>query len=693
MTGEGSQKVTASHLKRDAYLYVRQSTLHQVFENTESTKRQYALRQRAVALGWPMERIHVIDCDLGQSAASAGKREGFQRLISEVSLGRAGIVLGLEVSRLARNCTDWHRLLEICALSDTLILDEDGLYNSNNFNDRLLLGLKGTMSEAELHFLQARLRGGILNKARRGELACPLPIGFVYDEHRCVQLHPDIQVRETIALLFQTFRRTGSARATVKHFHEQKILFPQRLRTEPRNGNVVWRGISHSQTLYILHNPRYAGAFFFGKMRTRKRGDGRSITEKLPRSEWIALIPDMHKGYISWSEYEDNQRQLRECGQAYGPERKQGPPREGSALLQGLVICGICGDRMTVKYRQRGNHTYSSYICQRDNIEYGQPVCQQLSGRDIDRIIGELLLSTLTPITLDVALAVQQELSERLGEADRLRAKQVERARYEADLARRRYMQVDPGNRLVADTLEADWNQKLRGLKEAQEEYERQHKADRVLISEEERSDIMALVTDFPRLWNNPATPNRERKRMARLLLEDVTMTRKENITIHVRFKGGATTTITLPAPKHAWELCQTPPEVVAEIDRLLDHYMEAHIATILNERGFRSGKGLQFNPRIIRYICSKYALKSRYHRLREVGMLTLGEIADLLKVTTGTVKIWRRSSLLQAYPYDDRNDYLYEPPGSDTPVKSIGRKLSNRHRFPEVTSDCTKEA
>lgn len=303
LTADAHQKVTAAHLKRNAYLYVRQSTLRQVFENSESTKRQYALRDRAVALGWPLNRIIIIDSDLGQSGASAVDREGFQRLVAEVGIGKAGIVLGLEVSRLARNSTDWHRLLEICALTDTLILDEDGVYNPAHFNDRLLLGLKGTMSEAELHVLRARLQGGILNKARRGELKSPLPVGFAYDAEDRVILDPDKQVQQTLRFFFETFHRTGSACAVVKEFRQQALLFPRRLKKGPHKGDLLWAEMEHSQVLRVLHNPRYAGAFIYGRTRTRKKPDGKESWSKLPREQWV-LVPGMHAGYITWEEYE-----------------------------------------------------------------------------------------------------------------------------------------------------------------------------------------------------------------------------------------------------------------------------------------------------------------------------------------------------------------------------------------------------
>jgi DNA invertase Pin-like site-specific DNA recombinase len=297
MINEAHQKITTAHLSRLAYLYVRQSTLRQVFENTESTKRQYALRDRAAALGWPLDRIVVIDSDLGQSGASGADREGFQRLVSEVGLGRVGIVLGLEVSRLARNSTDWHRLLELCALSDTLILDEDGLYDPAHFNDRLLLGLKGTMSEAELHVLRARLRGGIISKARRGELEMRLPIGFVYADGR-VRLDPDASVQGSVRNLFRTFQRTGSAMATVKAFRDQGLKFPRRVYRGPNKGDVAWNDLNHWRVLWVLHHPRYAGAFCFGRTRTRKYPDGRLASERLAPEQWTAFIHDAHEGYL-----------------------------------------------------------------------------------------------------------------------------------------------------------------------------------------------------------------------------------------------------------------------------------------------------------------------------------------------------------------------------------------------------------
>ena len=669
------QKVNAGHLKRNAYLYVRQSTIRQVLENTESTKRQYALQQRAIALGWPVEQVVVIDSDLGQSGASAVDREGFQKLVAEVGMGKAGIVLGLEVSRLARNSADWHRLLEICALADTLILDEDGLYDPAHFNDRLLLGLKGTMSEAELHVIRARLQGGLINKARRGELQCSLPVGLVYNLAKQPVLDPDVQVQQSLRCFFETFHRTGSAMRTVKAFRKQGLLFPRRLKQGPHKGDLLWMELSHSRALQTLHNPRYAGAFAYGRHRTRKTADGKGTCVMLPRDQWILLV-DAHPGYICWEQYEANQRRLLENAQSQGQNRRKSPPREGPALLQGLVLCGVCGHRMTVRYHTRDARRVPDYVCQRDGIEHGEPLCQSIKGEPIDKTISALLLQTMTPMALDVALTVQQEIQARQDEVDRLRQKQVERARYEADLAQRRYMHVDPANRLVADELEAEWNNKLRTLNEAREQYERMRKQDHLLMDEAQRNRIAALANDFPHLWQDPRTPDRERKRMMRLLLEDVTLIKRDEILVHVRFKGGAARTISLPLPLSAPKLRKTDDAVVQEIDRLLDHHTNREIAAILNKKGMRSGEGRPFHRGIIVRLRSAYHLKDRFTRLRAIGMLTEQKIADLTGIAVASVKAWRYRGLLRAHRYNDRGDCLFEVPPHDLP-KRHARKRS----------------
>jgi DNA invertase Pin-like site-specific DNA recombinase len=680
MSVDAAAKVTAGHLARTAYLYVRQSTLRQVINNTESTARQYALRQRAVALGWPTELIVTIDRDQGHSGASAADREGFQHLVAEVGMGRAGIVLGLEVSRLARNNADWHRLLEICALTGTLICDEDGLYDPGHFNDRLLLGLKGTMSEAELHFIRARLRGGQLSKARRGELPMALPIGFVTDPTGRVVLDPDAGVQHAIGHLFTTFARTGSARAVVQTFNADSLLFPARVRSGPRKGELVWMALRHWRVLRTLHNPRYAGAFVYGRRRERKGPNGKARHETLPRDQWTALIPGAHDGYITWDQFEHNQTLLAANAQAHGTERAAGPAREGPALLQGLAVCGRCGRRLTVRYHLRRGVEIPDYQCIGEAIQAGAPRCLTVPGAAIDAAIGQLLLDTVTPLALDVALTVQTELEARTDEADALRRSHVERARHRAELARRRYLAVDPDNRLVADSLEADWNDALRQLHSAQDDYERAA-ATSTALSHEHKVRIRALASDFPALWSDPATPQRERKRIARLLIEDVTIVKTDRIHLHVRFRGGQTTSMAIPLPLTAWQARQTEPEVLALLDQLLDDHTDADIAELLNAAGHRSGVGKPFTRTIVLHLRRSQNMPSHAERLRSQGLLTIGEIAEHLGVHTSTIKAWHRAGLLISHKANDKNERLYEPPTPGDPnlVKRMGSRLVKR--------------
>ena len=537
-------KVSPRHLERDAYLYIRQSTPRQVIENAESTQRQYALRDRAVALGWPLERIHILDCDLGKSGSQSAGRDGFQKLVGEVALGNAGLVMGLEVSRLARNSADWHRLIELCSLAGALILDEDGIYDPANFNDRLLLGLKGTMSEAELHFLKARMRGGMINKARRGELEMRPPVGLVYRDDGVLILDPDAEVQAAMRLVFETFDRTGSAMQTAKLFHEQGVRFPRRIRKGLNKGELHWVRAAHSRILQVLHNPRYAGAFVYGRVRTRLLPDGKHSTTKVPPSEWQFVIPGTHTGYISWEQFEANQKRLAENALGFGGARKAGPAREGPALLQGRVICGVCGERMSIHYSLAYKQVTPTYVCQEASVRRAEKVCQRVPGSVVDQAIGNLLLELMQPMTFHVALAVQQEVEARITETDALRRKHVERAQYEAELARRRYLKVDPDHRLVADSLEAEWNHKLRSLAEAQEQFEPTGtQKQRLLIDSQTREQLLSLAADFPRVWNDPSVEPRERKRILRLLVEDVTLINGETDPdqVHVRLRGSAT--------------------------------------------------------------------------------------------------------------------------------------------------------
>ena len=670
-------KVTAEHLRRDAYLYIRQSTLRQVMENTTSTDRQYALRHRAVALGWAAEQVVVIDEDLGRSGASAEGRAGFQRLVADVGMGKAGVVIGLEVSRLARNNADWQRLLEICALSETLILDEDGLYDPCSFNDRMLLGLKGTLSEAELHFLKARLRGGQLLKARSGELVMPLPVGLVYDPSGRVVLDPDQGVRDAVAHLFVTFTRTGSARATVKAFAAEGLRFPSRVQTGPNKGTLAWFPLRHHRVLAVLHNPRYAGAFAYGRRRQRRGADGRTRHSLQPREAWTSLIPGAHPGYISWDAFEENLARLAECAQARGADRRASPPREGPALLQGLALCGRCGGRMTVRYHHRRGVILPEYRCQRAGIEDASPICAAVAGAGVDAAVGELLLATVTPLALEVALAVQAELEGRATEADGLRRQHVERARHAAEAARRRYLAVDPDNRLVAANLEADWNEALRSLTRAQEDYERQS-AKATPLGDADKERIAALASDFPALWSDPRTPQRERKRMVRLLIEDVTLVREHDIAVHVRFRGGQTQSFHVAVGLTAPEARRTPAAVIAEIDRLLDDHTEAGVAEALNSAGIVSGTGQPFHAGIVHHIRVKHGIAGREQRLAARGLISLEEAAAQMGVCTSTVKQWHHDGRLVGERLNDKGCHYYRVPDVP-PRKKVGRPLKSR--------------
>ena len=534
-----STTVTADHLRRLAFLYVRQSSLQQVQDHQESTARQYALKRRALALGWPAERVVVIDDDLGLSAASAAERTGFQRIVADVGLGRVGLVMGLEVSRLARNSSDWHRLLEICALSETLILDEDGLYDPAHFNDRLLLGLKGTVSEAELHVLRARLVGGQLNKARRGELWMRAPLGMVYDAGGKLMLDPDEQVQGAVRLVFDTFARTGSAGAVVRYFQKQQIAWPRRVHKGPRPGALVFGELEHDRVLSILHNPRYAGAYVYGRTRQRKlRLAGQAGYRRLPRDEWKVFLPDAHPGYITWEQFEANQEALHASAQSIGADRRRSAPREGVALLQGLVICGRCGRRMTVRYIVSRGRPEPLYRCQRRGIQRAEPVCQSLPGAAIDRAVSELVIETVTPASIDVAVEVFEELRSRAAELDRAKRAQIARLREDAELAQRQFLLVRPENRLVADNLERHWNEALQRLAAAEEAYAGADKTRTPPVTPDMKERVAALVADLPRVWNDPRTPARDRKRMLRLLIEDVTLLRDDVVRVSIRWRA-----------------------------------------------------------------------------------------------------------------------------------------------------------
>jgi hypothetical protein len=472
-------------------------------------------------------------------------------------------------------------------------------------------------------------------------------------------LDPDQSVQGAIHQFFETFRRTASATATVRSFRERGLLFPRRVQSGPHKGQIFWGELLHYRALNVLKNPRYAGAFAYGRSQAKESLQGAGPRHRLPREQWHTLILDAHPGHITWADYEDNLARLKSNSAAYGADRRHGPPREGPALLQGLAVCGRCGGRMTVRYYTRRGQSVPEYCCQVEGIKRAEPPCRRVMGADIDRAIGELLVESVSPLTLEVALSVQDELAARADEAERLRRQQVDRARYEAKLAQRRYLRVDPDNRLVAVTLESEWNNK-RALEAAQDDYERQRASD-VLLDNRQR--MLALAIDFPRLWRDPETPARERKRMVRLLIEDVTLIKGEELVAQVRFRGGDTRVLHLPRPKPATDLRKLDPAIVAEVDRLLDDHTDTEIAAALNASGRQPPVGEKFTTWIVWKIRKACRLESRCDRLRGQDLLTLAEMAEALNVHPQTVKYRQARGELVSVTYNDKGQRLYAPP------------------------------
>ena len=504
----------------------------------------------------------------------------------------------------------------------------------------------------------------------------PLPIGLVYDAAGHVILDPDTAIQGALRHLFTTFEATGSATAVVKAFRAAGLTFPWRHHKGPRKGEVDWQPLRHHGVLRVLHNPRYAGVFTYGRTTQRVLPGGKNSSRQLPRDQWTAFIPGAHPGYITLDQHEANIAKLAANAVAHGRDRTAGPPREGPALLQGIIICGRCGLRMTVRYHLRGDQELPTYTCHRDGIENGHSACTLIPGHTLDQRIGQLLIDTLTPLAVEAALQVSADLQQRAAEADALRAAHVERARYHADLARRRYLAVDPANRLVAGTLEADWNTALRALTDAQAAYDKARDQHAGTLTPAQKDRIAQLVTDLPGIWNDPATPARERKRIARLLLTDVTATRtSDTITAHVRLAGGQHRTLTLPVPKRAWEIRQTPASTITAVDRLLDHHTCAEIAGILRSRGLANGEGNPLTPTMVQRVIRTYQLRSRRQRLTDAGLIPIGEMAKLLGVSTDTVKIWYHAGIVSGQRYNDKGEVLYHPPGPNPPALHQGRR------------------
>ena len=591
-------KITASHLSRQAIVYLRQSSAAQVENNRESTDRQYALAAKARELGWPADRIVVIDEDLGLSGSGFVARSGFARLTAEVALAHVGLVLGLEVSRLARNNADWHRLIELGGLTDTLIGDADGIYHPALFNDRLLLGLKGAMSEAELHVLRARLNGGIRNKAARGELRRGLPVGFVWGEADGeVRFHPDEAVVAAIRNVFASFAQTGSARRVWLWFRSEGLAFPLQMH---QGAEIRWVEASYTAIHHVLTNPVYAGAYAYGKSRRETMlnasGARRKRVRKLPRSEWQVLIPDHHPGFIDWRTYEANQDRIAKNTRP-GPHKAGGAVREGSALLQGLATCGHCGRRLHTHYR--GRNSAPGYHCPGKILVEGRGVyCLNIGGIQIDEAVTRAFIAALEPAKLAATVAAAERL-----EADRETSLRqwrlgVERASYEASRAERRYRAVDPDNRLVARGLEREWEERLSALEAAKAELSRREEARPRALSQDERSRLLALGADLATVWHAATTTPRDRKELLRTLLEEVIVKverDKATARLTLRWKGGALAEIDLALPRSRPATIRTDEDTIALVRRLAALYPDAVIAGILNRQGRATAYGHRF--------------------------------------------------------------------------------------------------
>jgi DNA invertase Pin-like site-specific DNA recombinase/uncharacterized protein YndB with AHSA1/START domain len=631
----------------------------QVRDNTASTTRQYDLAKRAQELGWPASLVQVIDQDQGRSGAFHSARDGFEYLIAEVGLGRAGAVLCLEASRLARSSSDWYRLIEICALSDTLVIDEDGVYDPGQYNDRLLLGFRGTMSEAELHWLHCRLVGGKLEKAQQGTLRFRLPVGLVYDAAGGIGLDPNEEIQHAVRQVFEVFETSKSALAVVKHFADHGLQIPDRLWQRERQGEVVWRPLRHARVLSILHNPFYAGAYVYGRTKTRQRllpGEAprvKGYTHQVKRPDWPILLQDHHSGYISWAQFRRHQEQL-DDNRTFDPDQRRGAVREGGSLLQGIVSCGVCGRRMTVRYMPDGIRPI--YVCAQLHKDFAGKTCQFTRGDGIDAAVAQLLLAAMEPAQLTIALEAIEHLEAQARATHHQWQLRMERARYEVERARRRYEEVEPEYRLVARSLERDWNEKLTVLDQIERDYAELAPAASSHVSEAQRQDILDLVHDLPALWQAETTTHAERKQVVRLLIKDVMLTKLETtIRVAVRWQTQACSTLEVARPKRSYVIRRTAPEVIERLEQLARDHTDMETAKCLNDEGYRSGQGGAFTRNKVKWLRHAYGITSGCP-LRPVacptgqrgdGRYSARAAAELLNVSVDTIADWCRSGTL----------------------------------------------
>jgi DNA invertase Pin-like site-specific DNA recombinase len=646
--------VQSIHREKPAYVYIRQSSMGQVRHHRESTERQYALRDKALELGWPADTIRILDGDLGISGAHITGREDFKALVADVSMRKVGAVFALEASRLARSCTDWHRLLELCAFTDTLIIDEDGCYNPADFNDQLLLGLKGTMSQAELHFLRARLQGGKLNKAKKGELRTPLPVGLVYDDEGRTVLDPDDEVRHAIQLLFTTFRETGSAYGVVHKFAKMGLKFPKRAYGGAWNGKLVWGRMTDSRVLGVLKNPAYAGVYVFGRYQSTKQilpdGTIQSKTAAVPMSDWLVTIKDHHEAYISWDEFIHNETILQR-NRTNGEETLlSGPAREGLALLQGLLLCGNCGRRLTVRYKGNGG-IYPTYECNwRRREGLATSSCMHIRCDLIDHPISTRVLEVIKPKQIEIALKALEELERRDKAVDRQWHMRIERAEYEAQLAQRRYEAVDPANRLVAATLERRWNEALIKVQEIKKEFAEHQRKERLTATLEQKARIKSLAQNLPRLWRAGTTQAKDRKRILRLLIKDITIEKlpePKRLVLHLRWQGGACEDIPITLPPKIAEQIRYPKKIIDKVTELAKEHTDDQIATAFNRQGLLGAKGKAFTVSMIRWIRYRHAIPGP--NLKRSQELTVKQVAKKFAVSAHVVYYWIERKVINA--------------------------------------------
>ncbi|EFH86165.1 recombinase family protein [Ktedonobacter racemifer] len=656
-----SPKIRPDHLDRLAVIYVRQSTSLQVREHRGSTTRQYDLVKRAQDLGWTPASIQVVDQDQGQSGSSSLGRDGFQWLVAEVGLGHVGAVLSLEVSRLARSCSDWYRLLEICALSETLVIDEEGIYDPGAHNDRLLLGFKGTMSEAELHWLHQRLQGGKVAKAEQGQLRFRLPLGLVYDPVGNIVLDPDEAVQEAVRLVFALFEHYHSALAVVSALAEQHLRFPTRWWGGKQAGELIWGRLTHERVLNILHCPLYAGAYVYGRTQFRRRalpGEEPRIkgrTRRIKQEDWPIVLLDAHPGYISWEQFLHHQRQLDE-NRTWRAEEHPGAIREGPSLLQGIVLCGSCGRRMTIRYQRNGS--LLMYECHQIHSQLAGKTCQTMRGDRIDQAVVQCFLQAIEPAHLEVALSALDQVEAQARQVEQQWQRQIERAQYEADLARRRYRAVDPDNRLVARSLEREWNEKLGEVEKLEREYAMQPKHAVLSLTASQREQIRRLAQDLPAIWHAPTTTFAQRKQLLRWLIKDVTLSKRGNvIDVAIRWQTEALTRLAILRHKKSWEERQTSQEVVARVRELSPPHTNAQIAAKLNEEGERAGMGGSFTTSKIEWIRYAYHIptgcperpRAAPTGQRGDGRYSARAAAELLNVDVSTIAEWCKTGRLES--------------------------------------------